>query len=166
MADAPAPTGEPLDRRTLLSQASTIAMGGGLAASYGTLTFFAGRFVYPDKPRRLEWQYVTSADRLAPGLSVRYESPAGELITITRQGAGAGGDLLALSSVCPHLGCKVHWEGPKNQFFCPCHNGAFAPDGSPLAGPPKEAGQSLKKYAVRVDDNGGVFVLVPTDLLG
>jgi len=158
------------DRRSFLSGASTFVMCGGLAAGYGTLAAFAGRFVYPDKSRNLSWQVVTPAEKIPPGESFRYQSPAGEFITVTRKSgplaANPSDDFLALSSVCPHLGCKVHWEAQNNRFFCPCHNGAFDPLGQPLAGPPKDAGQSLKRYEVRVDGNGIVQVLVPTELLG
>jgi len=41
-----------------------------------------------------------------------------------------------LSAVCPHLGCSVAWNDAKGQFVCPCHNGAFAADGTLLSGPP------------------------------
>lgn len=45
------------------------------------------------------------------------------------------GQLLVLTSVCPHLGCTVPWNKEKNQFICPCHGAAFAPDGTRLSGP-------------------------------
>jgi Rieske Fe-S protein len=41
-----------------------------------------------------------------------------------------------LSAVCPHLGCSIGWSDAKGQFICPCHNGAFAADGTLLSGPP------------------------------
>ena len=45
------------------------------------------------------------------------------------------GQLRVLTSICPHLGCTVPWNKDKKQFICPCHGGAFAPDGSRIAGP-------------------------------
>lgn len=47
-----------------------------------------------------------------------------------------GGDLVALSAVCTHLGCIVQWVKNKQHFLCPCHAGQFATDGSVLSGPP------------------------------
>jgi Rieske Fe-S protein len=41
--------------------------------------------------------------------------------------------VLALSSICPHLGCAVGFDG--NDFKCPCHDSAFAPDGARKSGP-------------------------------
>jgi Rieske Fe-S protein len=47
-----------------------------------------------------------------------------------------GGELIVLSSVCPHLGCSVAWQAEKSGFSCPCHGGFFAEDGQHLSGPP------------------------------
>ncbi len=35
------------------------------------------------------------------------------------------GGFLALSLICPHLGCSVLWDESKKQFDCPCHSSAF-----------------------------------------
>jgi len=42
-------------------------------------------------------------------------------------------EVIALSAVCPHLGCAVGFTG--KQFECPCHESAFDPTGKRLAGP-------------------------------
>jgi cytochrome b6-f complex iron-sulfur subunit len=47
-----------------------------------------------------------------------------------------GGELIALSAVCTHLGCIVQWEKDKQSFLCPCHAGHYTPDGAVTAGPP------------------------------
>jgi menaquinol-cytochrome c reductase iron-sulfur subunit len=47
----------------------------------------------------------------------------------------ARGQLLALTSICPHLGCTVPWNKEKNQFVCPCHGGTFTVDGTRVSGP-------------------------------
>ena len=65
----------------------------------------------------------------------------------------------ALSSVCPHLGCQVHWQPQNDRFFCPCHNGVFAPDGTGIGGPPGDAGQSLPRYPLKLE-NGLLFIEV------
>ena len=48
----------------------------------------------------------------------------------------SNGQLAALSSVCPHLGCSVAWHAEKDEFLCPCHGGFFGADGKLLGGPP------------------------------
>jgi glycine/D-amino acid oxidase-like deaminating enzyme/nitrite reductase/ring-hydroxylating ferredoxin subunit len=45
------------------------------------------------------------------------------------------GELFAVSSVCTHLGCKVHWNSVETSWDCPCHGSRFRPDGTVLEGP-------------------------------
>lgn len=45
------------------------------------------------------------------------------------------GELVAYSTVCPHLGCAVDFDGEAGKFKCPCHDSAFALDGTPEEGP-------------------------------
>jgi cytochrome b6-f complex iron-sulfur subunit len=49
------------------------------------------------------------------------------------------GTLVALSAVCPHLGCIVQWEPDRKDFLCPCHAGYFTADGAVISGPPPRA---------------------------
>lgn len=158
---SPAPAAE--DRRSFLSRASSLCMTGGVLAGYGTLAFMAGKYLYPSQPQALAWLFVTEVDRLKPGEALQYRSPSGQPITITRRGeARTAGDFLALSSTCPHLGCRVHWEVHNSRFFCPCHNGVFTPEGKAIAGPPADAGQSLAPYRLKVEQ-GLLFIEVPVE---
>lgn len=45
------------------------------------------------------------------------------------------GQLAALSSICPHLGCVVPWVSNKKEFVCPCHGARYSADGSRISGP-------------------------------
>jgi len=45
------------------------------------------------------------------------------------------GGFLALSLICPHLGCSVLWDETKKQFDCPCHSSAFDSHGVVLSSP-------------------------------
>ncbi len=149
------------DRRTFLSSASSLTMLGGLVASYGTFGYMAGRFLYPAGDAPSGWMFVAEAQSLRVGESIPYRAPDGAPVNIARV-ASSGGleDFLALSSTCPHLGCQVHWEARNNRFFCPCHNGAFDAGGTATAGPPAEAGQSLPRYELRLEE-GLLFINVP-----
>jgi len=138
-------------------------MAGGLIAGYGTLAVMAGRFLYPSEGRKLAWIFVTDSNRMKSGESLRFETPSGQIVTVTRRAeAGSADDFLALSSTCPHLGCKVHWEAQNNRFFCPCHNGVFDPSGKATAGPPAEANQSLAHFPLKIE-NGLLFMEVPVE---
>jgi glycine/D-amino acid oxidase-like deaminating enzyme/nitrite reductase/ring-hydroxylating ferredoxin subunit len=45
------------------------------------------------------------------------------------------GQLYAVSPVCTHLKCQVHWNPVETSWDCPCHGSRFAPDGRVLEGP-------------------------------
>ncbi len=136
-------------------------MAGGLAAGYGTLAVMAGRFLYPTADDTFGWCFVATLDQLEPGKAMTFVAPSGARVVVARQGAGTSADeFVALSSVCPHLGCQVHWEPQNDRFFCPCHNGVFDRQGAPISGPPAQAGQSLTHYPLRVE-NGLLFVEAP-----
>ena len=46
-----------------------------------------------------------------------------------------GGACHAVSPVCTHLGCHVHWNGAERSWDCPCHGARFSPTGQVLNGP-------------------------------
>ncbi|MCK6473220.1 MAG: Rieske (2Fe-2S) protein [Planctomycetes bacterium] len=163
--DGPAPgchaeTPADPERRGFLGSLSSLAMAGGLAAGYGTFGCFAARYLYPAHAAATGWMFVCEVGRIAPGEALAYKLPDGAKVVIARQGSsGAAEDFVALSSVCPHLGCQVHWEGQNSRFFCPCHNGTFDPSGNPTGGPPKEP---LPRYPLKVED-GLLFIEVPLE---
>jgi menaquinol-cytochrome c reductase iron-sulfur subunit len=41
----------------------------------------------------------------------------------------------ALSAECPHLGCRIGYDGEKKNFVCPCHDSAFTLEGKVIYGP-------------------------------
>ena len=45
------------------------------------------------------------------------------------------GKLQAVSAVCSHLGCDVHWNNAEKTWDCPCHGSRFSRDGRVLSGP-------------------------------
>ena len=153
-------------RRDALGKGLGALMVAGVAVAYGGLGAIAARYLYPAAPATRRWMFVAELGRLAVGEAMEYVAPDGNTVTVARRTEGDDAlDFVALSTICPHLGCKVHWEAHNERFFCPCHNGVFAPDGEPLAGPPAEAGQRLSEYPLQVKD-GMLFIEVPVESLG
>jgi Rieske Fe-S protein len=135
-------------RRALLTWG---VMAAGLLASFGTAASFAARYIYPRRAlRRLREIFLAPLADVPAGKGKVYELPGGAKALVTNTGA----EVVALSNVCPHLGCKVHWEEDQRRFFCPCHGGVFDPSGKAVAGPPADEGKDLTRYPVkRVGEN-------------
>lgn len=149
------------DRRGFLARASTWAMAGGLVAGYGACFAKGAQFLYPAERTPTGWRYVLAIDNMAVGESTQFRAPSGQTIVIARQAeAGTADDFIALSDVCPHLGCRVHWQVQHDRFFCPCHNGVFTPDGVGVSGPPGDAGLNLARFPLEVR-SGLLFIEVP-----
>ena len=64
------------------------------------------------------------------------------------------GGLVAISSVCTHLGCRVGWDGASGRFTCPCHAGHFDRDGNVLSGPPA---RPLPRLHVK-EERGAIWI--------
>jgi menaquinol-cytochrome c reductase iron-sulfur subunit len=45
-------------------------------------------------------------------------------------------EFVVLSRSCTDLACPLDFDSGSECFFCPCHGGVFAKDGSVMAGPP------------------------------
>ena len=59
------------------------------------------------------------------------------------------GDVEALSSVCPHLGCAIDFDDQQSVFTCPCHKSSFQLDGAKISGPSK---RGLDPLPVKVEE--------------
>jgi nitrite reductase/ring-hydroxylating ferredoxin subunit len=57
----------------------------------------------------------------------------GKTLAVFRDSAGT---LRAVSAVCTHLGCIVHWNATEQSWDCPCHGGRFSAGGEVMDGPP------------------------------
>lgn len=132
-------------RRDLFTWA---AAGFGMLVGYGTAALFALRFLAFRRATKTWQAYAGEVRDIPEGGSRTYTAPDGRKITITNTGGG----FVALSDVCPHLGCRVHWEASRRAFLCPCHDGVFDAEGVAVSGPPAKAGQRLERYEIEAVD--------------
>ena len=89
---------------------------------------------------------VTIPEKELPEGEVKFFEYAGASAVVVRK---MGGDIVALSAVCPHLGCIVQWKKARQEFLCPCHAGLFTADGEVISGPPPK---SLSRLPFTVAD--------------
>jgi cytochrome b6-f complex iron-sulfur subunit len=152
-------------RRAALWISARIAMAVGLVGSYGLFAWVGARFMLPARRGQMQELLIGRARDIAIGAALLYQTPDGHTVNITRRGtAGSVTDFIALSSTCPHLGCQVRWESQNNRYFCPCHSGTFDPEGKATGGPPGDAGLSLPRYPLTLQ-NGLLYISVPVERL-
>jgi Rieske Fe-S protein len=140
-------------KREFLSQIFLIL---GAVLAYGLFALEGLLFIVPK--RRLTGKIKIYGGRLSQyklGSVKAFYDPGGTEILIMRDDTG----IHAFSSVCPHLGCRVHWESDKKEFFCPCHKGTFNSNGVAISGPPAKAGQSLTKISTSVDKESQIVYI-------
>jgi glycine/D-amino acid oxidase-like deaminating enzyme/nitrite reductase/ring-hydroxylating ferredoxin subunit len=70
-------------------------------------------------------------EEVAPGEACIVKTDEGEE-AVYRDPAGT---VHAVSPICTHMGCKVHWNPAELSWDCPCHGSRFGFDGAVLEGP-------------------------------
>jgi Rieske Fe-S protein len=140
------------DRRSFLARA-VIAGTGLITAGLAGLVALVAAPVSKGPAKR--WRKAASVFSLpadAPFTAVLasreddgwYATRKESVIFIDREGDG----YRAMSSTCAHLGCRVKWEGAKQEYHCPCHGGVYDREGRVVSGPPPHP---LDRLNVRVN---------------
>jgi thiosulfate dehydrogenase [quinone] large subunit len=65
------------------------------------------------------------------------------------------GEFRAFSAVCPHAGCQVQFDQPRDLFVCPCHGSIF--NGSTGAVQQGPASTGLSSIAIALGSNGQLY---------
>jgi cytochrome b6-f complex iron-sulfur subunit len=66
-----------------------------------------------------------------------------------------GNSFKAISVICQHLGCAVHWTKEKNIYECPCHGSKYYKNGVNFAGP---APRPLSHFEISLSEDGKLIV--------
>src|SRR5947199_7660608 len=120
------------DRRGFIRIASSLAAGA-LMSVMGAALAIPGAIFYTGPTRRKREAEsavdVGALERLPEGFPVRMpvvvkrRLDAWTAFTDVTLGAAwlirKGAEIKALSTVCPHAGCSIDWDAPKNCFACP-----------------------------------------------
>jgi cytochrome b6-f complex iron-sulfur subunit len=89
----------------------------------------------------------------APKVYEQYkQSQAVWLVRLTEEGQDR---LVALSTVCTHLGCTPNWLETEQKFKCPCHGSGYYIDGVNFEGPTP---RPLERFRIFLDAAGNVVV--------
>jgi len=136
-----------LNRRQALNKLATA----GLSLMAGFAAFIGGGFLYPIPRAKPTALFVCLESEVGEGKPLEIRDPQGRKVLLRRK---ADRTLLALGTVCSHLGCAVFYRPDLRHFECPCHRGFFDEEGNPISGPPQ---RPLDRYPVEARE-GKIFV--------
>lgn len=153
--------GDPSDPgRRRFMEIGICAISGVIAAVSGVaLTRFA---IGPSFKKELsKWVEIPFKDVLNAGFKkvvLEYETKEGWLTEHTKKlvyvKKTEGGQPIAVSAECSHLGCIVTWDAERKIFLCPCHEGQFDAEGRVIAGHPPGP---LKRHRAQIE-NGRLYL--------
>ena len=132
-----------------------VALGGVGAVYAAGMAYPVYRYVASPVEKAAKESAVTEvtlkdAQKLAPGSALMFKFGSKPSMLIHHD----DGSWTALTAVCTHLGCTVHYEEDKKRIHCACHGGVYDPKtGGNVSGPPPKP---LKRYEVRVTDTAVV----------
>jgi len=134
---------ETFSRRNFLDLVVKACLAGSALMGFGMILKYLGYQTEESPPS--EYDLGLASDYpLGSRITVQ---PAQAIIIHDNQG------YIAISLVCPHLGCRVDVTG--DGFACPCHGSRFMPDGSLLNGP---ASKSLTVLQVEINTEGHLIL--------
>jgi cytochrome b6-f complex iron-sulfur subunit len=67
-----------------------------------------------------------------------------------------GGKIIAVSTVCTHLGCTPNWLAGESKFKCPCHGSGYYISGVNFEGPTP---RPLERFKIGIDPIDGKVVV-------
>jgi cytochrome b6-f complex iron-sulfur subunit len=109
-----------------------VCLGGFIASVGAAVVYPVYRYLAPRSGAGASAKVVIPEKDVLEGEAKFFEFAGSSAVLVRKK----GGQLVALSAVCTHLGCIVQWEKEKQDFLCPCHAGHYTPDGAVTSGPP------------------------------
>jgi menaquinol-cytochrome c reductase iron-sulfur subunit len=156
-----------IERRSFITRAAAAVLGG-IAALF---PFAVGLFTFADPLRRRATGEGDGFIRIAP-LSAVPDDGTPQQFAVVADRVDAWNRLpneaigvvylvrkpdqetpTAFNAICPHAGCFVTHSANRNLFQCPCHNSAFALDGSIIQ--PSPSPRVMDKLECAIREAGG-----------
>ena len=126
-----------------------------LATVTGLWTLGFARFMFPniltEPPSRFKVGFP--GDFAPDTVSTRFTSQFGVWIVNTVYEGQR--QIVALKTVCTHLGCTPNWLESERKFKCPCHGSGFRITGINFEGP---APRLLERWGISIGDDGQLVV--------
>ena len=142
------------ERRGLLAVlfGSFLAIGfTGISSVFGLFALGAARFMFPNILTEPPSSFTVGfpGDFAAGMVETKFKAIYGIWVVNTEYDGQP--QLVALKSVCTHLGCTPNWLETEQKFKCPCHGSGFYKDGVNFEGP---APRPLERYAIHLAEDG------------
>lgn len=114
------------------------------------------RFMFPNVLYEQDPRFVAGKRSDFPEVNKVYENyKQSQAVWIVRLLEEGQDRLVALSTVCTHLGCTPNWLDAERKFKCPCHGSGYYLSGVNFEGPTP---RPLERFRVYVDATGNVVI--------
>lgn len=125
------------------------------SATFGAMfqAFFGPKVL---KEPKTMWRVGRMDDYSIPGVYENFKrTPAGSAGFWIVNLSPTDPKLVALSTICTHLGCIPNWLSSESKFKCPCHGSGYYVTGVNFEGPTP---RPLERYPISRDADGYVVV--------
>lgn len=123
-----------------------------LTAATAAMLLGLARFMFPNTlvEPPMTFKIGPPSDYPPDSVSAKFKAERG--VWIVRSTMYNGQDqIIALASVCTHLGCTPNWLGGEQKFKCPCHGSGFYISGVNFEGP---APRPLERVGLTIAADG------------
>jgi cytochrome b6-f complex iron-sulfur subunit len=126
-----------------------------MATTFGLWTLGMARFMFPNILTEPPSKFKVGFPNDFPPGSVEEKFKALFGVWVVNTEYNGKREIVALRTVCTHLGCTPNWLEGEQKFKCPCHGSGFYKDGINFEGP---APRPLERYAIALADDGQLEV--------
>lgn len=120
-----------------------------IASLMGLFTLFY-RYLFPNVVIEPEMIFVAGYPQdFKEGIDLKFSSSHGVFIYRHEE------QIVALSTICTHLGCVPGWSKVEEKFKCACHGSGFYANGINFEGP---APRPLERFRVSLNPEGKILI--------